>query len=103
MLRTHGITRETDRMEAESHGPWYYQQLDLGYNFRMCDLQAALGASQMQKLERFALRRREIADLYDAALAGLPLRPLARDPAGISGWHLYMIRLNLGEISRTRR
>lgn len=103
MLRTHGITRETDRMEGESHGPWYYQQLDLGYNFRMCDLQAALGASQMQKLERFALRRREIADLYDAALAGLPLRPLARDPAGISGWHLYMIRLNLGEISRTRR
>lgn len=103
MLRTHGITRETDRMEGESHGPWYYQQLDLGYNFRMCDLQAALGASQMQKLERFALRRREIADLYDTALAGLPLRPLARDPAGISGWHLYMIRLNLGEISRTRR
>lgn len=103
MLRTHGITRETDRMEGESHGPWYYQQLDLGYNFRMCDLQAALGASQMQKLEKFALRRREIADLYDAALAGLPLRPLARDPAGVSGWHLYMIRLNLGEISRTRR
>lgn len=103
MLRTHGITREADRMEGESHGPWYYQQLDLGYNFRMCDLQAALGASQMQKLEKFALRRREIADLYDAALAGLPLRPLARDPAGVSGWHLYMIRLNLGEISRTRR
>lgn len=103
MLRTHGITRDADRMEGESHGPWYYQQLDLGFNFRMTDMQAALGASQMNKLDAFALRRREIADLYDKALSDLPLRPLARDPQGISGWHLYMIRLNLNEIRKTRR
>lgn len=102
-LRTHGITREADRMVGESHGPWYYQQLELGYNFRMTDLQAALGASQMGKLERFAARRRELADRYDRALAGLPLRPLARDPHGVSGWHLYMIRLDLAAIRRTRR
>ncbi len=57
----------------------------------------------MKRLEVFARRRREIADLYDRELAGLPLRPLARDPRGISGWHLYMIRLNLGEIRRSRR
>ena len=57
----------------------------------------------MTKLDAFSKRRREIASHYDQALAGLPLRPLARDPAGISGWHLYMIRLNLREISRTRR
>lgn len=102
-LRTHGITRDADRMVGESHGPWYYQQLELGYNFRMTDLQAALGASQMGKLERFAARRRELADRYDRALAGLPLRPLARDPHGVSGWHLYMIRLDLAAIRRTRR
>jgi UDP-4-amino-4,6-dideoxy-N-acetyl-beta-L-altrosamine transaminase len=103
MLRTHGITRDASLMTSESHGPWYYQQIELGYNYRMTDIQAALGASQMKKLEAFAARRRFIADLYDQALAGLPLRPLARDPKGVSGWHLYMIRLNLGEISRTRR
>ncbi|MEN3944203.1 UDP-4-amino-4,6-dideoxy-N-acetyl-beta-L-altrosamine transaminase [Prosthecobacter sp. SYSU 5D2] len=103
-LRTHGITRDADRMQGESDGPWYYQQIELGYNYRMTDIQAALGASQMDRLDSFAARRREIADLYDRTLAGLPLRPLARDPAGISGWHLYMIRLNLDEIApRTRR
>lgn len=102
-LRTHGITRDADRMIGESHGPWYYQQLELGFNYRMTDIQAALGASQMTRLDAFATRRREIADLYDQALADLPLRPLARDPQGISGWHLYMIRLNLKEIRKTRR
>ncbi|MBL9144534.1 MAG: UDP-4-amino-4,6-dideoxy-N-acetyl-beta-L-altrosamine transaminase [Verrucomicrobiaceae bacterium] len=103
MLRTHGITRDASLMTSKSHGPWYYQQIELGYNYRMTDIQAALGASQMNKLDAFAARRRVIADLYDQALAGLPLRPLARDPQGVSGWHLYMIRLNLGEISRNRR
>lgn len=104
LLRTHGITREPDRMTGESHGPWYYQQLDLGFNYRMTDLQAALGASQMTRLHAFARRRREIADLYDRELSRLPLRPLARDPRGISGWHLYMIRLDLEAIRpRTRR
>lgn len=103
MLRTHGITRDEKRMVNESHGAWYYEQLELGFNYRMTDIQAALGASQMTRLEEFAKRRREIADLYDRELAGLPLRPLARDPRGISGWHLYMIRLNLGEIRKTRR
>ncbi len=102
-LRTHGITRDADRMIGESHGPWYYQQLELGFNYRMTDLQAALGASQMTRLDSFAKRRREIANLYDVELAGLPLRPLARDPRGISGWHLYMIRLDLNQIKKTRR
>lgn len=103
LLRTHGITREPDRMVGESHGGWYYEQLELGFNYRMTDLQAALGASQMTRLEAFAHRRRQIADLYDRELADLPLRPLARDPRGISGWHLYMIRLNLDELKVTRR
>lgn len=102
-LRTHGITREQERMTRATDGPWYYQQVELGYNYRMTDLQAALGASQMNKLEVFAARRRELADLYDRQLSGLPLRALARDPAGVSGWHLYMIRLNLDSIRRNRR
>ena len=101
-LRTHGITREADRMVGESHGPWYYQQLELGYNYRMTDIQAALGASQMNRLNAFARRRREIADYYEIELADLPLRPLARDSRGISGWHLYMIRLDLNEIHKSR-
>lgn len=102
-LRTHGITRDASRMVGESDGPWYYQQVELGFNYRMTDLQAALGASQMNKLESFAARRREIADLYDQELGGMPLSPLVRDPRGISGWHLYMIRLHLSEIKPTRR
>jgi len=102
-LRTHGITRDAGRMLRESHGAWYYEQIELGFNYRMTDIQAALGASQMTKLDAFAARRREIADLYDRELAGLPLLPLARDQRGISGWHLYMIRLNLKAIRGTRR
>ncbi|MDB6118480.1 MAG: pseC [Verrucomicrobiaceae bacterium] len=103
LLRTHGITRDPALMEGESHGPWYYQQVELGYNYRMTDIQAALGASQMTRLESFAARRREIASLYDAAVASLPLHALARDPKAVSGWHLYMIRLDLKTIRKTRR
>ena len=102
-FRTHGITRDPARMQNESHGPWYYQQIELGYNYRMTDIQAALGASQMTRLDHFAARRQQIADLYDQALTGLPLRALKRDPQAISGWHLYMIRLDLKAIHKTRR
>lgn len=102
-LRSHGITRDENRMMSPSDGPWYYQQIELGFNYRMTDLQAALGTSQMGKLEHFAARRRELVDLYDRELADLPLSPLARDPRGISGWHLYMIRLHLSEIRQSRR
>ncbi len=96
-FRTHGITRDEQRMRGESHGPWYYQQIELGYNYRMTDMQAALGLSQMSRLESFAKRRRELADLYDEKLACLPVKALARDTRGISGWHLYMIRVDAGK------
>jgi UDP-4-amino-4,6-dideoxy-N-acetyl-beta-L-altrosamine transaminase len=103
MLRTHGITRDAGRMTREADGPWYYQQLELGYNYRMTDIQAALGASQMGKLEGFARRRRELADLYERELAGLPARPLERDARGTSGWHLFVVRLDLEAAGKTRR
>jgi len=93
-FRTHGITRDPARMMGESDGPWYYQQLELGYHYRMTDLQAALGTSQMGKLEAFVARRREIAALYNEALRGLPMEPLARDTRARSAWHLYVVRLN---------
>lgn len=102
-LRTHGITRDPARMVGQSEGAWYYQQVELGYNYRITDLQAALGTSQMRKLQPFVARRREIAALYDKVLAGLPVRALARDPRAESAWHLYMIRLDLKAIASTRR
>lgn len=102
-LRTHGITRDATRMELEYEGDWHYEQLELGYNYRMTDLQAALGVSQLQKLEPFANRRRELAALYDQELAHLPVEPLARDPRSTSGWHLYVIRLQLEALRVSRR
>lgn len=101
-LRTHGITRDPKRMQGSSEGPWYYQQVELGYNYRITDIQAALGLSQMDRLDAFGERRRQIADRYDEALAGMPLRPLARDPRAVSAFHLYVVRLDLRSIRRTR-
>jgi dTDP-4-amino-4,6-dideoxygalactose transaminase len=94
-LRSHGITRDPAFMEGESHGPWYYQQVDLGFNYRMTDMQAALGASQLTRLDGFVKRRAQLAEAYDAKLAGLPLDLPQRDPLGGSAHHLYVIRLRL--------
>lgn len=93
-LRSHGISRDPQRMRGGSEGGWYYQQLDLGYNFRMTDLQAALGWSQLQRLDEFVARRRELAQRYDAALAALPLTRPWQHSDSSSAWHLYVIRLD---------
>jgi dTDP-4-amino-4,6-dideoxygalactose transaminase len=102
LLRSHGITRDEHLMEGIFQGGWYYEQVDLGFNYRMTDIQAALGLSQMGKLERFSKRRKEIAGLYDRELEGLPVTPLFRDVRGISGWHLYVVRLNLSDVGKSR-
>lgn len=94
-FRSHGITREASEMTHAPDGPWYYQQLDLGFNYRMTDVQAALGASQMRRLERFIDRRHAIARRYNAALSGLPLRTPWQHPDAHSAYHLYVIRLDL--------
>lgn len=92
-LRTHGITREAGEMTHAPDGPWYYQQLELGYNYRMTEMQAALGASQMLRLQHFVDRRNELAARYGELLAGLPLQ-LPHVPAGTrSAFHLYVVRL----------
>lgn len=93
-LRSHGITRDPALMTHASDGPWYYQQLELGWNYRMTDMQAALGLSQMDRLDTFIARRRALADSYDVALADLPLDLPGRMAGTVSSWHLYVIRLH---------
>lgn len=99
LLRSHGITREPDLMTQEMDGPWYYQQVALGYNYRMTDVQAALGVSQMTRLPRYVARRHEIARRYDALLADLPITLPWQHPDSHSAYHLYVIRLHLDEIA----
>ncbi len=94
-LRSHGITREADEMTHPPDGPWYYQQLELGFNYRMTDLQAALGTSQMRRIEEFVSARTSLARRYDALLSGLPLSVPRQNPDALSAWHLYVIRLDL--------
>jgi UDP-4-amino-4,6-dideoxy-N-acetyl-beta-L-altrosamine transaminase len=101
LLRSHGITRDPQHMTQPPDGPWYYQQIALGYNYRMTDLQAALGLSQMERLDEYVARRHEIARRYDALLAGLPVTTPWQAPDVYSAWHLYVIRLQSGRIPVT--
>ncbi|MGL6116737.1 UDP-4-amino-4,6-dideoxy-N-acetyl-beta-L-altrosamine transaminase [Plesiomonas sp.] len=95
LLRSHGITREPSKMQGESHGSWYYQQIDLGYNYRMTELQAALGVSQMTRLDEFVQRRHHLANLYTKMLAKLPIQlPIFNSEQGYSAIHLFPIRLH---------
>lgn len=103
LLRSHGITREVNEMTHVPDGPWYYQQIDLGYNYRMTDMQAALGLSQMQRLDEFVAKRHAFANRYDRMLADLPVITPWQHADSYSGLHLYVIRLKLAEISKTHR
>lgn len=103
LLRSHGITRDAADMTQASDGPWYYQQVSLGFNYRMTDLQAALGLSQMQRLGEFVARRYAIFMRYAERLAGLPISTPWQHPDGCSALHLYVIRFRLNEVRRTHR
>lgn len=92
-LNSHGITRQADELQHSSDGPWYYEQLELGYNYRMTDIHAALGLSQLTRLEEFVSRRHSLARRYDEALTDLPLVLPWRHEEDYSGFHLYVVRL----------
>lgn len=98
LLRSHGITRDPLLMTHEADGPWYYQQIELGLNYRMTELQAALGVSQMTRLDSFIERRHSLARRYDQAFADLQVTTPWQHPDGYSGLHLYVIRLKLDKI-----
>lgn len=101
--RTHGITRDPDLMQHDDAGAWYYEQQRLGYNYRMTDICAALGLSQLSRIEEFLARRREIAAAYDAAFADLPVKTPWQQPDTDSAWHLYVIRIDRQRVTRSRR
>ncbi|AXR10428.1 TPA: UDP-4-amino-4,6-dideoxy-N-acetyl-beta-L-altrosamine transaminase [Pseudomonas aeruginosa] len=101
LLRSHGITRVPEQMTHSPDGPWYYQQVDLGFNYRMTELQAALGLSQMSRLNEYVERRHKLAQRYNEKLSNLPLNTPWQDPSSYSGLHLYVIRLKLDEIEKT--
>lgn len=103
LFRSHGITRAPKHMTKESDGDWYYQQVALGFNYRMTDIQAALGASQMDRLDEFVARRRYLVARYDELLGDLPLRT----PFVLSGaqpsWHLYIVRIDFDRVRKTKQ
>lgn len=101
LFRSHGITRDPKLLTREPDGPWYYEQLVLGYNYRMTDMQAALGLSQFDRLDDYVRRRHEIAADYDRMLADLPVVRPWQDPDGYSAFHLYVVRLKTADIKRT--
>jgi UDP-4-amino-4,6-dideoxy-N-acetyl-beta-L-altrosamine transaminase len=103
LLRSHGITRDPLHMTHDSDGPWYYQQIALGFNYRMTELQAALGLSQLDRLDEYVQRRQGIAQKYDTSLASLSLTMPWQHPDSYSARHLYVIRLQLDKISATHR
>jgi len=103
LFRSHGITREIDQMTHEPDGPWYYQQIDLGFNYRLTDLQAALGLSQMRRLDEFVAQRHALAQRYDQILSDLPIVIPWQHPDSYSSFHLYIVRLKLEQTGSTHR
>ena len=102
LLRSHGITRNPEIME-KNDGPWYYEQMDLGYNYRMNDIQAALGISQIKRLHEFIERRKNIAEQYNFELRGLPIKLPQIHSDNISSYHLYIIRLKNNKVKAKQK
>jgi UDP-4-amino-4,6-dideoxy-N-acetyl-beta-L-altrosamine transaminase len=101
--RSHGITRDPAELQHDDVGPWYYEQQRLGFNYRMTDICAALGLSQLARIDQFLARRREIAAAYDEAFADLPVVTPWQHPDTLSAWHLYVIRLDRRRVTRSHR
>src|SRR2546428_7644349 len=103
MLRSHGITRDPGRFVQPFSTPWYYEQQMLGFNYRMTDIQAALGTSQLERLDSYIERRNALAHRYDHALKGLPLQLPTVQPGNRSAFHLYVVRLKRNALPKTHR
>ena len=103
LYRSHCITRNPALMTHDSDGSWYYQQIDLGFNYRMTDIQAALGLSQMQRLDKFIEKRRALAVRYDEKLKNLPLKIPYVAPDTNPSWHLYIVRVNFDKVTKTKQ
>lgn len=102
-FRTHGITKHANQL-MDRHGPWYYEMQFLGFNYRMTDIQAVLGTSQLKKIERFIELRKQYVALYEQAFRNLPeLTTPYQDGVGESSWHLYIIRLNQNKLKVSRK
>ncbi|AGB42136.1 UDP-4-keto-6-deoxy-N-acetylglucosamine 4-aminotransferase [Halobacteroides halobius DSM 5150] len=103
-FRTHGITKSEDNYINESHGKWYHEQQFLGYNYRMTDIQAALGISQLRKSDQFLKRRQEIADIYKQELKDIKWLKLPYQKEDInSSWHLYIIQIDEDKLDKSRK
>ena len=102
LYRSHGITRDTKKMINKEEGLWYYEQLLLGFNFRMSDIHAALGISQMNSLDKFISKRNELSQIYTEELKGLPLTIQRVRKKDLSAWHIFVIRLKLSELKLSR-
>jgi UDP-4-amino-4,6-dideoxy-N-acetyl-beta-L-altrosamine transaminase len=102
-LRSHGITRDTSRFEHSDSGSWYYEQQELGFNYRLTDIQAALGQSQLDRLDIYIDRRNQLAHRYHEKLAGLPIKLPRISPNHLSSFHLYVVRVSSAAHPCTRR
>ena len=103
LLRSHGITRDANLMTQEPDGDWYYQQIDLGFNYRITDMQAALGKSQMDRLDEFVDRRRILAKQYDELLKDIKVITPYQDANTKSSWHLYVIKIDFQNINISKK
>lgn len=104
LLRGHGITRDSAQMTHIEDGPWYYQQIDLGYNYRMTELQAALGISQAKRIKTYVQKRHQLAQQYQQLLAQLPIqKPIVENESCYSGLHLFVVRLKTDKIKPSRK
>jgi UDP-4-amino-4,6-dideoxy-N-acetyl-beta-L-altrosamine transaminase len=103
LLRSHGVTRNLNLMTKQSEGGWYYQQVDLGFNYRMTELQAALGISQIQRLDKFIANRHILQKRYDSLLSSLPIVKPYQDQDSYSALHLYPIQIDLDSIDKSRQ
>lgn len=103
LYRSHCITRDPELMTKEADGPWYYQQIGLGFNYRMTDVQAALGYSQLTKVDKFVARRRQLAARYNELLKDLPVKLPYQNPETNSSWHLYLVRVDFSKVNKTKK